>query len=80
MVIASDNAPRCPLPMPWGWFQVLYSHDLAVGESNPCVILIRNWSSFAPRAVPSKYWMHIAHIWVHTLATESVIRRVEARV
>ena len=37
MVIASDNAPRCPLPMPWGWFQVLYSHDLAVGESKPAL-------------------------------------------
>ena len=35
MVIASDAGPRCPLPMPWGWFQVLYSGDLAVGESKP---------------------------------------------
>lgn len=35
MVIASDTAPRCPLPMPWGWFQVLYSDELAIGESKP---------------------------------------------
>ena len=35
MVIASDTSPRCPLPMPWGWFQVLYSDELAVGESKP---------------------------------------------
>ncbi len=26
---------RVPLPMPYGWFQVLYSHELAVGESKP---------------------------------------------
>ncbi len=34
MMIATDS-PRCPLPMPWGWFQVMYSKDLAVGESKP---------------------------------------------
>lgn len=26
---------RVPLPMPYGWFQVLYSHELAPGESKP---------------------------------------------
>lgn len=26
---------RVPLPMPFGWFQVLYSHELAIGESKP---------------------------------------------
>lgn len=26
---------RVPLPMPYGWFQVLYSHELAAGESRP---------------------------------------------
>ncbi len=26
---------RVPLPMPYGWFQALYSHELAVGESKP---------------------------------------------
>ena len=35
MLIASDSASRCPLPMPFGWFQVLYSQELAVGESKP---------------------------------------------
>jgi len=34
MMIASDVI-RCPLPMPWGWFQVLYSDELRVGESKP---------------------------------------------
>ena len=34
MLIASDK-PRIPLPMPSGWFHVLYSHELAVGESKP---------------------------------------------
>jgi len=34
MIIASDK-PRIPLPMPSGWFHVLYSSELAVGESKP---------------------------------------------
>ena len=34
MMIATDT-PRCPLPMPMGWFQVLYSHELAVGDAIP---------------------------------------------
>ena len=35
-MIASDkSAERVPLPMPFGWFQVLYSSELAVGESKP---------------------------------------------
>ena len=34
MMIATDS-PRCPLPMPWGWFQVMFSKDLGVGESRP---------------------------------------------
>ena len=34
MLIASDS-PRCPLPMPMGWFQVLYSHELEIGDAIP---------------------------------------------
>ena len=34
MNIATDK-PRCPLPMPWGWFQVMFSKDLKAGESKP---------------------------------------------
>jgi len=33
-MIASD-AVRCPLPMPCGWFQVLFSRDLEVGDAIP---------------------------------------------
>ena len=33
-MIATDNA-RCPLPMPMGWFQVLFSHELEVGDAIP---------------------------------------------
>lgn len=29
------NTPRVNLPMPYGWFQVLYSSELAVGQSLP---------------------------------------------
>ena len=35
MMIASDAKQRVNLPMPFGWFQVLYSHDLSVGQSMP---------------------------------------------
>lgn len=37
-MIASDKLngnSRVDLPMPYGWFQVLYSHELAVAESKP---------------------------------------------
>jgi phenylpropionate dioxygenase-like ring-hydroxylating dioxygenase large terminal subunit len=34
-VIASSKRARVELPMPFGWFQVLYSHELAVGQSLP---------------------------------------------
>ena len=34
MMIATDST-RCPLPMPMGWFQVLYSHELEVGDAIP---------------------------------------------
>ena len=34
MMIATDS-PRCPLPMPMGWFQVLYSHELETGDAIP---------------------------------------------
>lgn len=33
-MIATDT-PRCPLPMPFGWFQVLYSAELAPGDAMP---------------------------------------------
>lgn len=34
-IIASSKRPRVELPMPYGWFQVLYSHQLKVGQSLP---------------------------------------------
>ncbi len=34
-IIASTKRPRVELPMPYGWFQVLYSQQLAVGQSLP---------------------------------------------
>ena len=33
-MIASDSR-RCHLPMPFGWFQILYSSDLATGDALP---------------------------------------------
>ena len=33
-MIASDSV-RCHLPMPFGWFQILYSSDLAPGDALP---------------------------------------------
>ncbi|MDG0992807.1 MAG: Rieske 2Fe-2S domain-containing protein [Luminiphilus sp.] len=33
-MIASDSQ-RCPLPMPMGWFQVLYASDLEIGDAVP---------------------------------------------
>ena len=33
-MIATDNV-RCPLPMPMGWFQVMFSHELEVGDAIP---------------------------------------------
>lgn len=36
MIITSDKrTSRIPLPMPWGWFHVAYSHELGAGESKP---------------------------------------------
>jgi len=36
MIIASDkNDSRIPLPMPYGWFHVLHSHELKVAQSKP---------------------------------------------
>lgn len=32
---SNQMTQRVPLPLPFGWFQVLYSHELAVGESKP---------------------------------------------
>ncbi|WP_372865343.1 Rieske 2Fe-2S domain-containing protein [Spongiibacter sp.] len=34
-IIASSKRRRVDLPMPYGWFQVLYSQQLAVGQSLP---------------------------------------------
>ena len=33
-MIASDTG-RCPLPIPVGWFQVLFSSDLNIGDAIP---------------------------------------------
>ena len=33
-MIASDSG-RCPLPIPMGWFQVLFSSDLEIGDAIP---------------------------------------------
>ena len=33
-MLATD-APRCPLPMPVGWFQVLFSAELSPGDAIP---------------------------------------------
>ena len=74
MVIASDTSPRCPLPMPWGWFQVLYSDELAVGESKPLRCFDQELVIFAPKAALRKYWMRIARIWVRIWVTASEIR------
>ena len=36
MIIASDRKlPRVDLPIPSGWFQVLYSNELEVGQAKP---------------------------------------------
>ena len=35
MITSSRQGPQIPLPMPYGWFQVLYSHELAVAEAKP---------------------------------------------
>ena len=35
MDVIARERPAIPLPMPWGWFHVLYSHELEVGESKP---------------------------------------------
>lgn len=35
MQLSDQNAPRIPLPLPLGWFQVLYSSELLAGESKP---------------------------------------------
>ena len=34
-LIASSKRARVELPMPFGWFQVLYSQELAIGQSLP---------------------------------------------
>ena len=31
----ADNSSGIPLPMPFGWYQLLYSSELSVGESQP---------------------------------------------
>lgn len=33
--MAKRKRPEIPLPMPFGWFQVLYSSEIAAGESKP---------------------------------------------
>lgn len=33
--VPNKSVIRIPLPMPFGWFQVLYSSELSVGESRP---------------------------------------------
>ena len=35
MDVIARERPDIPLPMPWGWFQVLYSNELEIGESKP---------------------------------------------
>ncbi len=35
MIATDRTSPRVPLAMPFGWFQVLYSNELAVGEAKP---------------------------------------------
>ncbi len=35
MTVSDNSTERVPLPMPFGWFQVLYSSELATGESKP---------------------------------------------
>ncbi|GAB3114463.1 Rieske 2Fe-2S domain-containing protein [Aestuariicella hydrocarbonica] len=46
-MIAHDNdSVRIPLPIPFGWFQVLYSHELAVGESKPLSYFNRELVAF----------------------------------
>ncbi len=35
MMASDKKTERVPLPLPFGWFQVLYSNELSVGESKP---------------------------------------------
>jgi 3-ketosteroid 9alpha-monooxygenase subunit A len=35
MIAVDRDSSRIPLPMPFGWFQVLYSSELQIGESKP---------------------------------------------
>ena len=35
MIATDRTSPRVPLAMPFGWYQVLYSSELAVGEAKP---------------------------------------------
>ena len=35
MIATDRNSPRVPLAIPFGWYQVLYSSELAVGEAKP---------------------------------------------
>ncbi|MCB1700864.1 MAG: Rieske 2Fe-2S domain-containing protein [Pseudomonadales bacterium] len=35
MTASHETIERIPLPLPFGWFQVLYSSELAIGESKP---------------------------------------------
>jgi 3-ketosteroid 9alpha-monooxygenase subunit A len=60
------QAQRVNLPMPFGWFQVLYSHELAVGTSLPLSYFDRELVIFRTESGLAKVLdAHCAHMGAH---------------
>ncbi|MBB5186224.1 nitrite reductase/ring-hydroxylating ferredoxin subunit [Zhongshania antarctica] len=60
------QAQRVNLPMPFGWFQVLYSHELTVGTSLPLFYFDRELVIFRTESGLAKVLdAHCAHMGAH---------------
>ena len=92
-MIASD-AVRCPLPMPCGWFQVLFSRDLEIGDAIPLhyfgqdLVAFRTESGkvcvveveeIVPTGSLDPDHIHLPGIYVHRIIKGEHEKRIEQR-
>jgi 3-ketosteroid 9alpha-monooxygenase subunit A len=65
-LIASSKRARVELPMPYGWFQALYSQELAVGQSLPLEYFDQDLVIFRTESGVAKVLdAHCAHMGAH---------------